>query len=79
MKIFAIRRRPVFDRERLLDRLPESEYHPAEDAENDFARASLPQVALLLAGVDQEREYRLCRETAERLIGAVPDADEIPE
>lgn len=80
MKLRSIipRRRAPIDRERLLARLPAVEYRPAAGDDELSAQSSLPQSALLMAEVDQEREHRLCRETAERLVGTLPDPGDIP-
>jgi hypothetical protein len=70
------RRLPKLDRGRLLDRLPPAEYRPDADADQLFDQTSLGRVLLMIAGVDQETEYALCRAVAERLLGSVPDPGE---
>lgn len=74
-----LKRRSVFDRERLLDRLDALEFHRTEEDERLYAEASLPGTALQLAEVDQASEYRLCRDVAEHLTGTIPDPGEIPD
>ncbi len=71
------RRRRQLDRGRLLDRLLPLEYRPASEDERLFDQASLARVLLVMVGVDQESEYQLCREVAERALGSVPDPGEI--
>jgi hypothetical protein len=71
------RRRRLLDRGRLLDRLPPLEYRQASEDERLFDQASLARVLLVMVGVDQESEYQLCREVAERALGSVPDPGEI--
>jgi hypothetical protein len=67
------------DRAALLDRLPPVEHRPAADEEQLFEQAGLAQVLLLMVKVDQEAEYRLCRELAEHALGSVPDPGEVDE
>ena len=71
------RRRGLLDRGRMLDQLPPLEYRQTLEEERLFDQASLARVLLVMLGVDQESEYRLCREVAERALGSVPDPGEI--
>jgi hypothetical protein len=71
------RRRGLLDRARILDRLPPLEYRQTPEEERLFDQASLARVLLVMAKVDQESEYRLCREVAEHALGSVPDPGEI--
>ncbi len=66
------------DRQRLLDRLPPIEFQPTRDEERLFDQASLARVLLLMVGADQESEYHLCRQVAQRALGRVPDPEEMP-
>lgn len=70
-------RRPRPDRDRLLARLPPIEHHPRAEEERLLEQSGLARVLPLLAGVDQEAEYRLCRELAEHLLGEVPEPPEV--
>lgn len=79
MKTPWTRRRPVFDRQRLLDRLDALEFRRTEEDERLYAEASLPKAALQLAEVDQDQEYQLCRDAAEHLTGSLPDPGEIQD
>lgn len=63
----------------LLDRLPPVEHRPAADEDQLFEQASLARVLLLMAKVDQEAEYLLCRRLAEHALGTVPEPGESPE
>ncbi|MGW0138121.1 hypothetical protein [Streptomyces calvus] len=67
------------DRAALLDRLPPVEHRPAADEDQLFEQASLARVLLLMAQVDQETEYQLCRRLAEHALGSVPDPGVPPE
>jgi hypothetical protein len=68
-------RTELLDRRELLDRLPAVE--PEADAGGrEFEHASLGRALLNLVGLDQEREYALCRECAEHLLGQVPEPDD---
>jgi hypothetical protein len=71
------RRRGLLDRARMMDRLPPLEYRQTPEEERLFDQASLARVLLVMAAVDQESEYRLCREVAEQALGSVPDPGEI--
>jgi hypothetical protein len=73
------RGRPELDRERLVQRLPPVEYRRAADEQQLFDEASLPRSVPLMLKIDQEAEYLLCREVAERALGSVPDPDDLPE
>lgn len=70
------RSRPL-DRDRLLGRLPTLEYRQTSEEERLFDQASLARGLLVMLGVDQDSEYRLCREVAEHALGSVPDPAEI--
>ncbi|MFE0099023.1 hypothetical protein [Streptomyces sp. NPDC059009] len=72
------RRRPRLDRGPLLDQLPPVEYRRSADEQELFEEASLAHALLLMLKVDQEAEYLLCREVAERAIGSVPGPDDLP-
>ncbi|GGY00901.1 hypothetical protein GCM10010358_63560 [Streptomyces minutiscleroticus] len=63
----------------LLDRLPPVEHRPAADEDELFQQAPLGQVLLLMVRIDQETEYRLCRDLAEHALGSVPDPDTAPD
>ena len=78
MKDLIPRRRRPLDRDRLLNRLGAVERRAAPDDERLFDQASLGRVLLLMVGVDQDNEYELCRQVAERALGSVPDPGEIP-
>ncbi|MFF5515510.1 hypothetical protein [Streptomyces coeruleorubidus] len=67
------------DRAALLDRLPAVESRPAADEKQLFEQAGLARVLLLMAKVDQESEYLLCRRLAEHALGTVPDPGEVSE
>ncbi|MER7407535.1 hypothetical protein ABT373_34940 [Streptomyces sp. NPDC000070] len=67
------------DRAALLDRLPAVESRPAADEKQLFEQAGLARVVLLMAKVDQESEYLLCRRLAEHALGTVPDPGEVSE
>ena len=67
------------DRAALLDRLPAVESRPAADEKQLFEQAELARVLLLMAKVDQESEYLLCRRLAEHALGTVPDPGEVSE
>ncbi|MDX2543290.1 hypothetical protein ACOT81_43635 [Streptomyces sp. WI04-05B] len=69
-------RRRTADDAALLDRLPPIEHRPAPDQDQLLEQASLARVLLLMARVDQETEYRLCRELAEHALGEVPEPGE---
>lgn len=71
------RRRRLLDRGRLLDRLAPLEYRQTAEEERLFDQASLARVLLVMMRVDQDGEYRLCRQVAERALGSVPDPSEI--
>jgi hypothetical protein len=60
-------------------RLPPVEYHRAPDERQLFDEASLPASLPLMLELDQEAEYLLCREVAERALGSVPDPDDLPD
>ncbi|GAA2785384.1 MULTISPECIES: hypothetical protein [Nonomuraea] len=76
----AAARRRRLDRERLLDRLEPVTHRPQPDDQRLFEQSSIGRVLLLLVKVDQEQEYQLCRDVAERVLGHVPDpdADDLP-
>ncbi|MEU0386113.1 hypothetical protein [Streptomyces chartreusis] len=67
------------DRAALLDRLPAVESRPAADEKQLFEQSGLARVLLLMAKVDQESEYLLCRQLAEHALGTVPDPGEVSE
>lgn len=69
-------RRRTADHGALLDRLPPVEHKPAPDQDQLLEQASLARVLLLLVRVDQEAEYRLCRDLAEHALGEVPEPGE---
>lgn len=71
-------RSPGLDRERLVALLPEVEYRRAPDEQQLFDEASLPASLPLMLKLDQEAEYLLCREVAERALGSVPEPDSLP-
>ncbi|WP_371663784.1 hypothetical protein [Streptomyces sp. NBC_00280] len=70
------RRRRTADHSALLDRLPPIEHKPAPDQDQLLEQASLSRVLLLMVRVDQEAEYRLCRDLAEHALGTVPEPGE---
>ncbi|MCR6489809.1 hypothetical protein M8542_44055 [Amycolatopsis sp. OK19-0408] len=70
--------RSVLDRERLVALLPEVEYRRAPDEQQLFDEASLPASLPLMLKLDQEAEYLVCREVAERALGSVPEPDSLP-
>jgi hypothetical protein len=63
----------------LLERLPPVEFRRAQDEEQLFEEASLARSLPLMLNIDQEAEYLLCREVAERTLGSVPDPADLPE
>ncbi|WP_105971240.1 hypothetical protein [Streptomyces geranii] len=69
-------RRRAPDHGALLDRLPPVEHRPPPDQDQLLEQASLARALLLLVRVDQEAEYRLCRDLAEHALGAVPEPGE---
>jgi hypothetical protein len=69
---------PGLDRERLVGLLPTVEYRRAPDEQRLFDEASLPASLPLMLKLDQEAEYLLCREVAERVLGSVPEPDSLP-
>jgi hypothetical protein len=71
--------RPRLDRGELVRRLPPIEYRRAPDEQQLFDEASLPTSLPLMLELDQEAEYLLCREVAERALGSVPAPHELPE
>ncbi|MFI9169943.1 hypothetical protein [Streptomyces lincolnensis] len=73
------RRHRTADEAALLDRLPPIRHRPAPDEDQLFEQASLSRVLLLMAQVDQEAEYLLCRQLAEHALGAVPEPGVPPE
>lgn len=70
---------PGLDRERLVGLLPAVEYRRAPDEQQLFDEASLPASLPLMLKLDQEAEYLLCREVAERALGSVPEPDSLPD
>jgi hypothetical protein len=55
------------------------EYRRAPDEQQLFDEASLPASLPLMLKLDQEAEYLLCREVAERALGSVPEPDSLPD
>lgn len=74
-----LRRREELDRERLVRLLPPVEYRRVPDEQQLFDEASLPASLPLMLGLDQEAEYQLCRDVAERALGSVPEPDALPD
>lgn len=72
-------RRPPLDRERLVARLPPAEYGRAPTEQQLFDEVSLPTSLPVVLRLDQEAEYLLCGEVAQRALGSVPDPDDLPE
>ncbi len=67
------------DRERLVGLLPPVEHRRAPDEQRLFDEASLPVSLPLMLKLDQETEYLLCREVAQRALGSVPEPESLPE
>jgi hypothetical protein len=64
----------------LLSKLPKTK--PSETSVQDadqFGNISLARSLGLLAELDHEHEYKLCRAVAERFLGQVPEPDRIDE
>jgi len=57
----------------LVGRLPAVPYVPAAEDDQLLEESSLAHALRALARVDQDSEYRLCRELAEHALGEVPD------
>lgn len=70
---------PRLDRERLVGMLPPVEYRRAADEQQLFDEASLPASLPLMLRLDQESEYLLCHEVAERALGSVPEPVPLPD
>jgi hypothetical protein len=73
------KRPPSLDRDRLVGLLPPVGYRRAADEQHLFDEASLAASLPLMLKLDQETEYLLCREVAERALGSVPEPESLPE
>lgn len=69
-------RRRTADHGSLLDRLPPVEHRPSPDQDQLLEQDSLARALLLMVRVDQEAEYRLCRDLAQHALGEVPEPGE---
>lgn len=68
----------VFDRNQLIERLEPIKYEAqASDAQAHLEQMSIAGVLLTLAEVNHEREYELCRKTAQHLLGGVNEPEDI--
>lgn len=64
------------DKIAILQRLERIEYKK-DESDNELEQMGLPSVLLILAEINHEKEYLLCRSIAENLLGFVPEPDEI--
>jgi hypothetical protein len=66
------------DKLALLKKLEGIEYEKDDERDQDVAnRVNLGGHLLLLADLDHNRQYELCRKLAEHLLEIVPEPDEI--
>jgi len=64
------------DKRKWLERLDRVEYSAKDEEEGmRFERMGMAGALLLLAKIDPENEYMLCRQLAEHLLGNVPEPD----
>jgi hypothetical protein len=48
-----------------------------KDRADDFSQVSMADSLLMLAELDHEREYNMCRAIAQHLLGQVPEPDDL--
>jgi len=66
------------EKRELLQKLEPIELKAEDEAEDTvLEEMSLARSLLKLAEIDHEHEYSLCRSVAERLLGKVPEPDEL--
>ena len=62
----------------MLEQLERIQYEPKVGEDTvELSQMSLADSLLLLAELDHEREYALCRAVAQHLLGQVPEPDDI--
>lgn len=67
----------TLDRMALLERLERVKYEKEEGREQgQMEQMSFAASLLLLAEINHEREYALCRDVAEHLLGEAPEPDD---
>jgi hypothetical protein len=66
------------DKVELLKRLPTIEPEKAlEEDSDDLRQMSLSSALLMLAEIDHEHEYQLCRSVAQHLLGEAREPEDI--
>lgn len=66
------------DRENLINRLDPIKYESqGNESQTHLEQMSIAAVLLQLADVNHEQEYELCRNTAQHLLGAVNEPEDI--
>lgn len=66
------------DKQKVLATLEVAVDDPPDGAEDIVVeQMSLARSVLKLAGVNREEEYKLCRSVAERLLGRVPEPEDM--
>jgi len=67
----------ALDRSALIGRLDRVRYEKDDDREQEqVGRLNLAGHLLLLAGLDHERQYEMCRLLAQHLLETVPEPDD---
>jgi hypothetical protein len=66
----------TIDHASLLERLDRVKYEKEDQEQDQLEQMSLSSALLALAQINHDREYTLCRQVAEQLLGKVPEPDD---
>jgi len=65
------------DKRKLLERLPAIDPKEELEGEEEAQQVSLSTALLMLAEIDHEHEYALCRGVAEHLLGEAHEPEDV--
>ena len=65
-------------RMQMLERLERITFEDSKkDRADELGQVSIADSLLMLAELDHEREYKMCRDIAQHLLGKVPEPDDV--